>query len=84
METFSEKKIWPERGVNLEELVNTPIPTTVNDMGWGGLVATPPDYSERLMREFYVGMNPGEFMMWPFVHNKMMFKCVHLENQFNH
>ena len=62
METFSEKKIWPERGINLEELVDTPIPTTVNDIGWGGLVAAPPNYSERLVREFYAGMNLGEFM----------------------
>ena len=25
-------------------------------------MATPPRYSERLMREFYAGMNPREFM----------------------
>ena len=62
METFCKKKIWSERGINLEELVNTPIPATVNDMGWGGLVATSPNYSERPVREFYTRMNPGEFM----------------------
>jgi hypothetical protein len=62
METFGEKKMWPERGIDLDSLVDTPVPVTVNDMGWGGLAATPPYYSERLVREFYAGMNPGEYM----------------------
>ena len=33
LETFAEKKMWPERGIDLESLRNTPIPATVNDMG---------------------------------------------------
>jgi hypothetical protein len=62
LETFAEKKMWPERGIDLESLRDTPVPTTVNDMGWGGLAATPPHYSESLVKEFYAGMNPGEYM----------------------
>jgi hypothetical protein len=62
METFAEKKMWPERGIDLESLRDTPVPTTVNDLGWGGLAATPPYYSEGLVKEFYAGMNPGEYM----------------------
>ena len=33
METFGEKKMWPERGIDLDSLVNTPVPATVNDLG---------------------------------------------------
>jgi hypothetical protein len=61
LETFAEKKMWPERGIDLESLRDTPVPATVNDMGWGGLAATPPHYSESLVKEFYAGMNPGEY-----------------------
>ena len=62
METFSEKKMWPERGIDLDSLVNTPVLATVNDMGWGGLAATPSYYSESLVKEFYAGMNLGVYM----------------------
>ena len=62
MEIFREKKIWPERGIRLDELSNTPMAVTINNRGLGGLAATPPIYSEPLVREFYAGMNPGEFM----------------------
>ena len=33
LETFAEKKMWPERGIDLESLRNTLVPATVNDMG---------------------------------------------------
>ena len=49
METFGEKKMWPERGIDLDSLVNTPVPATVNDMGWGGLAATPPYITVRVL-----------------------------------
>ena len=62
MEKFDEKKMWPERGIDLDSLVDTSVPVIVNDMGWGGLAATPPYYSERLVREFNVGINPKEYM----------------------
>ncbi|KAI9161975.1 hypothetical protein LWI28_022519 [Acer negundo] len=62
LEKYGEKKILPERGIKLNELIHTPIPAIVRDIGWGGLATTPLMYSERIVREFYAGMNPGKFM----------------------
>ena len=31
LETFAEKKMWPERGIDLESLRNTLVPATVKD-----------------------------------------------------
>ena len=57
---FGNRKIWPERGINLDIFGATWILETVNTMGWRGFVRTPNKAALELVREFYFAM-PEQF-----------------------
>lgn len=59
--TFGSRKIWPERGINLDIFGATWIPETVNTMGWRGFARTPNKAALELVREFYFAMTPLQF-----------------------
>jgi len=58
---FGNRKVRPERGINLKVLGSTFIPHTVEAMGWGGFVRTPNVAALDLVREFYYAMVPHRF-----------------------
>lgn len=53
---FGNRKIWPERGINLDIFGTNWISETVNTMGWRGFVRTPNRAALELVREFYFAM----------------------------
>ncbi|KAK3222043.1 hypothetical protein Dsin_009068 [Dipteronia sinensis] len=53
---FGNKRIWPERGINLTVFGNTFVPETVDIMGWTGFARTPNMAALELVREFYYAM----------------------------
>ncbi|KAK1575087.1 hypothetical protein Q3G72_002470 [Acer saccharum] len=58
---FGNRKVWPERGINLKVFGSTFIPDAVETMGWGGFVRTPNVAALDLVREFYYAMVPHRF-----------------------
>ncbi|KAI9170069.1 hypothetical protein LWI28_022132 [Acer negundo] len=61
LEYFKEWDIVVERGITLDELVNTPIPQVVETRGWETFVSTPPIYCRSVVKEFYTGMVSEDF-----------------------
>ncbi|KAK3204607.1 hypothetical protein Dsin_018653 [Dipteronia sinensis] len=58
---FRNRRIWPERGINLTVFANTFVPETVDIMGWTGFARTPNMAALELVREFYYAMVPYQF-----------------------
>ncbi|KAK3229781.1 hypothetical protein Dsin_001662 [Dipteronia sinensis] len=58
---FGNRRIWPERGINLTVFANTFVPETVDIMRWTGFARTPNMAALELVREFYYAMVPYQF-----------------------
>ena len=56
LRVFGEKECHPERGIEVDELGGTQIPTVIQARGWEDFVLNPPPYNERIVREFYAAM----------------------------
>ena len=64
LEYFEDRDIVPERGIALEELVDTPIPQVVERRGWETFVRSPPMYCRKLVEEFYASLVPEDFQRY--------------------
>ncbi|KAK0604177.1 hypothetical protein LWI29_012859 [Acer saccharum] len=52
-----------ERGIDVESLVQTPVPQMVTDRGWGGYVARPPRPNRGIVTEYYASAAPGRLLV---------------------
>ena len=60
---WAKRKLIPEKGINISELGQTPIPQTVERRGWQTYVQHPPKYCRRIVEEFYAGMVPRSYLL---------------------
>ena len=58
---YGNRKVWPERGINLTVLASTFVPHAVRGLNWSGFVRTPNVAALDLVREFYYAMVPHRF-----------------------
>ena len=58
---FGNRRVWPERGIDLTIFGATFIPQAVETLGWAGFVRTPNMAALDLVREFYYAMVPHHF-----------------------
>ncbi|KAK0605028.1 hypothetical protein LWI29_021971 [Acer saccharum] len=52
-----------ERGIDVESLVQTPVPQMVVDHGWGGYVARPPRPNRGIVAEYYASAVPERLLV---------------------
>ncbi|KAK3204676.1 hypothetical protein Dsin_018722 [Dipteronia sinensis] len=61
LEVLTGRPMIIEKGMALQELGTTPIPSMMNRKGWATYTSTPPKYCRRIVEEFYAGMNPRDY-----------------------
>ena len=61
LDYFQDRDVVAERGIALEELVNTQIPQMVERNRWETFVSSPPMFCRKVVEEFYASLVPEDF-----------------------
>ncbi|KAK1582713.1 hypothetical protein Q3G72_017587 [Acer saccharum] len=60
---WGKRKIIPEKGINVPELSQTPIPQMIASRSWETYVQHSPRYCPHIVREFYAGIIPRNYLL---------------------
>ena len=61
LDYFQDRDMVAERGIALEELVNTPIPQMVERNRWQTFISSPPMFCRKVVEEFYSSLIPEDY-----------------------